>query len=56
MCQEHLNFVLKSTMKYSAYATQNAHKIKWENIVNCLVTKKSVSLFSILIHIANLFL
>lgn len=35
MCQEHLDPVLKSTMKYSAYAVQNAHKIKWENIVNC---------------------
>lgn len=35
MCQEHLDPVLKSTVKYRAYAIQNAHKIKWENIVNC---------------------
>lgn len=56
MCQEHLGSVLKSTMKYSAYAIQNAHKIKWENIVNCYITEKSASLFSILMHIANLFL
>lgn len=35
MCQEHLDPVLKSTVKYSAYAIQTTHKIKWENIVNC---------------------
>lgn len=39
MCQEHLGSVPKSTMKYSAYAIQNAHKIKWENIVNCYITE-----------------
>ena len=30
MCQEHLDPMLKSTMKYSTYAIQNAHKIKWK--------------------------
>lgn len=40
MCQEHLGSMLKSTMKYSAHAIQNAHKIKWENVVNCYITEK----------------
>lgn len=35
MCQEHLDPVLKSTVKYSAHTIQNAHKIKWKNIVIC---------------------
>lgn len=39
MCQEHLDPMLKSTMKYSTYAIQNAHKIKWENIVKSYVTE-----------------
>jgi hypothetical protein len=41
MCQEHLDTVLKSTMKYSAYAIPNVHAIKWENTVNSKLVKVS---------------